>query len=53
MNRLSRDELKGFFEREAGGSYLIDLAREWPERFPGYTHYNTNAALLIVRVRKQ
>jgi SAM-dependent methyltransferase len=53
MNRLSREQLKDFFAREAGGSYRIDIAREWPERFPGYTHYNPNAALLVVCARKR
>ena len=49
LHTLSRAALEYFFEREAGGSYWVDFSQEWPMRFAGYSHYNPNAALLVIR----
>ena len=50
LNTLSRDTLVDFFEKRGSKSYIVDVPREWPDRFPGYRHYNEHAALLVVKV---
>jgi SAM-dependent methyltransferase len=50
LNTLSHDMLVDFFEKRGCKSYLVNVPQEWPDRFPGYRHYNDHATLLVVRV---
>ncbi len=48
-NRLSLEQLGGSLERHGFIAEVVDIPTEWPQRFPGYRHYNDGAHVIMAR----
>ena len=48
-NRLSLDRLAAGLDGHGIAAEIVDIPSDWPQRFPGYRHYNEGAHVIMAR----